>query len=258
MTASPASRPTQSQTVTPAANAAAFVAARDDVFSRIAGRYDLLCDLFSLFIHRLWKRRMAERVLTHDWRDMLDAASGTGAIALRVARALTDGDGRRVTVSDICERMLAIARRRAGPAARPLAFRHLDAETLVEIPDGSVDLYTISFAMKICDRGRVLREAFRVLKPNGLFLCLEASEIPFRPLQAAYLAYMKLCLPVIGYVATGGDHAAYDYLLRGIHAFPGAEGFAHEMAAQGFTDVAFRRLTLGIVAIHEGRKPRRD
>lgn len=237
------------------ANAAAFTAERDDVFSRIAGRYDLLCDLFSLMIHRAWKQHMARRVLAHDWRDMLDAASGTGAIALRVARAMPEGAGRRITVSDICHNMLAVAQRRAGPRPLPLTFRHLDAEALVEIPDGSIDLYTISFAMKICDRTKVMREAFRVLKPDGWFLCLEASDIPFRPLQLAYLAYMTACMPVIGSIATGGDHSAYDYLLRGIHAFPGADAFAAEMAAQGFAEVTFRRLSLGIVAIHEGRKP---
>src|SRR5262245_39686288 len=103
-------------------NAAAFAAARDDVFARIAGRYDVLCDVFSLFIHRAWKRGMAQRVLALPWSDMLDAAAGTGDIALRVAQGTVPADGRRIVVSDICQPMLAIAERRAGARARTLQF----------------------------------------------------------------------------------------------------------------------------------------
>jgi demethylmenaquinone methyltransferase / 2-methoxy-6-polyprenyl-1,4-benzoquinol methylase len=84
---------------------------------------------------------------------------------------------------------------------------------------------------------------------------MEASEIPFRPLHRAYLSYMNFCLPAIGLVATGGDRSAYEYLLRGIHEFPNAPTLANEIAARGFTDVSYRRFTLGIVAMHEARKP---
>lgn len=237
------------------ANAASFDAAYDDVFSRIAGRYDVLCDVFSLLIHRAWKRRMAQRVLARQWRDMIDVAAGTGDIALRVAPGLDPAEGRTVVVSDICEPMLAIAARRAGPLAQRLAFRKLDAHALVEIPSDSVDLYAMSFAMKICDRTRALSEAFRVLRPGGTFMCMEASHIPFRPLQRAYLAYMDFCLPAIAYVATGGDRSAYNYFLKGIHAFPDADALAQEIAGHGFADVRYERLTLGLVAIHEARKP---
>ena len=239
----------------PTVNAAAFKATHDDVFSRIAGRYDVLCDLFSLFIHRAWKRHMAQRVLTLRWRTMLDAAAGTGDISLRVRHGLSAADDRDITVSDICQPMLTVAERRAGRHAPSLNFRIMDAEAAPEIESNSIDLYTISFAMKICDRARVLAEAYRVLRPGGTFICMEASEIPFRPLHRAYLAYMNLCLPAIGYLATGGDHSAYEYLLRGIHDFPDAPEFAEEIAAQGFADVRYQRLSLGIVAMHEARKP---
>jgi len=239
-------------------NAAAFKPVNDDVFSRIAGRYDVLCDLFSLFIHRAWKHHMAQRVLALRWANMLDAAAGTGDIALRVMRWLSSGDDRTITVSDICQPMLTVAQRRAGAHASSLTFRVLNAEVAPEVEGESVDLYTISFGMKICDRKRVLAEAYRVLRPGGTFICMEASEIPFRPIHRAYLAYMNLCLPAIGFVATGGDHSAYEYLLRGIHEFPSAPAFAEEITTYGFTDVSFQRLTFGIVAMHEARKPARS
>jgi ubiquinone/menaquinone biosynthesis C-methylase UbiE len=109
--------------------------------------------------------------------------------------------------------------------------------------------------MKITDRHQVMREAWRVLKPGGTFICLEASEIPVPLIQRAYLAYMSVCMPIVGWAATGGDASAYEYLLKGVRAFPGAEEFAREVAAQGFVDVTFERMSAGIVAIHMARKP---
>src|SRR5690242_7165296 len=108
-------------------NAASFDAVADDVFSRIASRYDLLCDLFSFGIHRIWKRRMARRIAAARWDSMLDVAAGTGDIALRVIRQLDGATTRSCIVSDICPAMLDIARRRAGRLAGALQFRVFDA-----------------------------------------------------------------------------------------------------------------------------------
>jgi len=130
-----------------------------------------------------------------------------------------------------------------------------DAHGLVEVPSASVDLYSMSFGMKICDRGRAVPEAWRVLKPGGTFICLEASEIPVRFIHRLYLFYMSLCMPAIGWVATGGDASAYHYLLAGVRSFPGAAQFSDEIRAQGFVDVGHERLSFGIVAIHTARKP---
>ena len=231
------------------------IQARDNVFNRIASRYDLLCDLFSLGIHRLWKRRMAHRILALPWERMLDVAAGTGDIVLRVARNLGAKEQRTCIVSDICPTMLDIARRRAGRLANTLEFQTLDARRLTTIEAASIDLYSMSLGMKICDRKLALGEAWRVLRPGGTFICLEASEIPVRFLHRAYLTYMRLCMPVVGWAATGGDTSAYDYLLKGVHEFPGADRFADEIAAQGFIEVTYERLSLGIVAIHFARKP---
>ena len=235
-------------------NAAAFDTLADPVFDRIAGRYDLLCDLFSLGLHRLWKRRMAELIADEPWQCMLDSAAGTGDIALRMARR-TGVASRSVIVADISPAMLAIARRRAGGMADRLSFRVLDAHAMPEVPDASLDLYTISLALKICDRARVLDEVMRVLRPGGRLIVLEASAIVWPWLHRLYLAYMGVCMPVIGWVATGGDASAYRYLLRGVREFPDADALAAEVTARGFETVRFELMTFGIVAIHSARKP---
>jgi ubiquinone/menaquinone biosynthesis methyltransferase len=238
----------------PSVNAAGFVAHADDVFGRTAGRYDVLCDVFSLGIHRLWKRRVARVIAEAPWSVLLDGASGTGDIVLRVLSRQRMA-GRTVIAADLSDAMLAVAARRLGARPGQVSLRRLDAEAMPIIEDGSVDAYSMSLVMKICDRKRALAEAYRVLKPGWRLVILEASNIRWQPLHRAYLAYMALCMPVLGWLATGGDASAYRYLLHGIAEFPTAEAFAEEVAACGFRDVAFERLSLGIVAIHVAIKP---
>ncbi len=236
-------------------NAASFDPARDNVFARIAGRYDRLCDVFSLRIHRLWKSEMAAAIASHPGAVVLDAASGTGDIPLRVLRRLgaDNAAARTLWVTDLCPEMLAIARRKLAGCDANIAVA--DVHALSDFPASSVDLFSISFGMKICDRMRVLAEAFRVLRPGGTFFCLEAARIPVAPLHALYLAYMRWCLPMIARLATGGDASAYDYLVRGIHEFPAQRAFSAEMESFGFRGVRYRNMTLGIVALHSGTKP---
>jgi ubiquinone/menaquinone biosynthesis methyltransferase len=236
-------------------NAADFDAGTEDVFTRIAGRYDRLCDVFSVFAHRYWKSAMVRRIAQDPGSMLLDVASGTGDIALRVA-ASGGANPKRVIASDVCPAMLAIAKRKAATRRLSVDFRLLDAHRLSEIADESVDAYAISFGMKICDRPSVLKEALRVLTPDGTFYCLEASRIPVPAVHTAYLKYMDWCLPLIARIATDGDRGAYDYLLRGIHDFPGAPALAREMEAFGFENISYQYLTFGIVALHVARKPR--
>ncbi|MGH7002669.1 MAG: ubiquinone/menaquinone biosynthesis methyltransferase [Alphaproteobacteria bacterium] len=238
------------------ANAASFDPTNDNVFARIAGRYDRLCDVFSLLIHRRWKSYMAASIAGHPGAVVLDVASGTGDIPQRMIRRMASGvsNGRTIWVTDICPEMLAIARSKVAGGA---GVRHTiaDAHALHDFPSNSIDLYSISFGMKICDRGRVLSEAFRVLKPGGTFFCLEAARIPVAPLHALYLAYMKWCMPIVGRIATGGDASAYQYLLKGVQDFPAQHEFCAEIESHGFRDAAYRNLTFGIVALHSATKP---
>ncbi len=236
-------------------NAAEFYNPQDDVFGRIANRYDLLCDLFSLGIHRLWKRRVAAVIAKEPWSRLLDCATGTGDIILRVLNYKDIQLGQKIIASDISPQMLAIAQKRLASANSFVEFRLLDAHSIPDVPAESVDLYSMSLGLKICERSKVLREALRVLRPRGRLVVLESSNITWQWLYRTYLLYMNWCVPIIGWIATHGDASAYKYLLRGLENFPSAEELVQELVSIGFTDISFERLTLGIVAIHTARKP---
>lgn len=235
-------------------NAAAFEADDDDVFGRIAERYDMLCDLFSFGIHRIWKQQVARTIAQEEWSSLLDGATGTGDIIGRVlAHPLPST--RTIVAADLSPQMLRCAQRRLAPYAGRVRLALLDAEAMPSVASGSFDAYAISLGLKICNRQRALQEALRILKPGGRLIILETSDVQSPALRWAYLSYMSLCIPLIGWLATGGDASAYKYLLAGARSFPGAEAFADELASLGFSDVAFRRLSMGIVAIHTARKP---
>jgi demethylmenaquinone methyltransferase / 2-methoxy-6-polyprenyl-1,4-benzoquinol methylase len=234
------------------ANAATFDQSGDDVFARIATRYDALCDIFSLRLHRGWKDLMAKRMAAHKDAVILDVASGTGDIPARLLRK--GGAPSHLMVTDLCPQMLSLAREKLAHADR-VSFEIKNAEDLREVASDSIDVYSISFGMKICARDAVIREARRVLKPGGHFYCLEAARIPIEPIHQAYLAYMSWCMPLIGRLAANGDASAYTYLLRGVREFPGQRRFAEELEAAGFEAVRFTNMSLGIVALHEARKP---
>lgn len=238
-------------------NAAEFDTGSDDIFGRIAGRYDLLCDLFSFGIHRLWKREVAKYVSNENWTSLLDTATGTGDIVLRVLDLESSAVNRSIVASDISPQMLQIAEKRlAGRTGPTFQLQVLDAQKLHQIESESIDCYSMSLGMKICNRKSALEEAQRVLKPGGRIVVLEASNISIPWLHRVYLLYMGLCMPVIGWIATFGDTSAYKYLLHGIKEFPTAEELKLEMENMGLIDVEFKRLSLGIVAIHTARKPR--
>ena len=235
-------------------NAAEFAWKNDDVFGRIASRYGFLCDIFSFGIHRIWKQRVARRIASEEWTTLLDGATGTGDIILRALRN-NSVQGRTIIASDISPKMLAIAAQRLSLFSSAVSLRQLDAENMPSISDNSVDAYSISLGLKICNRHLAVQEAMRVLKPGGRLIVLEASNIPSPLLHRAYLVYMAICMPVLGWLVTGGDASAYKYLLHGIRDFPTAEKLAAELVTHGFEDVSFERLSLGIVAIHTARKP---
>ncbi len=230
----------------------------DKVFARMAESYDRLCDFFSLYTHRIWKNKLAKSIANTPGNNFLDIAAGTGDIALRVALRLKKNNDitfkKNIILGDICDQMLDIARRKADEKEIECNFCIIDAHNLKSIPSASIDVVSISFAMKICDRAQVLSAVHRVLKPGGKFFCLEASRIPYPWLQSLYLLYMGLCIPMIANGVTKGDRSAYNYLLKGINDFPDKSEFVKEIGTCGFKDVTATPLSLGIVALHVGIK----
>jgi ubiquinone/menaquinone biosynthesis C-methylase UbiE len=160
-----------------------------------------------------------------------------------------------IIASDISTKMLGVAQRKLGKHLDSVSLRQLDAEAMPSIASDSIDAYSISLGLKICNRDLVLHEALRIIRPGGRLIILEASNIPWALLNRAYLSYMAVCMPVLGWLATGGDASAYKYLLQGIRGFPSAERLGNELANHGFREVEFKRFSLGIVAIHTARKP---
>ena len=245
----------KTQTSINSVNAAEFHTEKDDIFGRIASRYDLLCDFFSFGIHRVWKRKVAKKIAEEPWAKLLDAASGTGDIVIRMLNRGKLSHNQNIVVSDISPKMLAIAEERLKGFSSQLEFKILDMHSMPEIETESIDLYSMSLGLKICDREKALVEAYRVLKPGGRLIVLEASNIPVSWLHQFYLTYMSLCMPLIGWIATKGDTSAYKYLLQGVKDFPSAEELENELCSYGYKDVSFERLSLGIVAIHVAYKP---
>jgi demethylmenaquinone methyltransferase/2-methoxy-6-polyprenyl-1,4-benzoquinol methylase len=219
------------------------------VFDSVAPRYDLMNDLMSLGVHRLWKRRFATRLAPAPGRTLLDLAGGTGDISF----AWLGLGGGPAILSDINARMLGVGRDRAiarGLVGR-LGFLVADAQAL-PLADGGLDRVAIAFGLRNCtNKAAVLREARRVLRPGGRFLCLEFSRVEVAVLAPAYDAWSFRVLPRLG-AAVAGDRESYQYLAESIRTFPDAEALAGMMRAAGLERVAFQRLSGGIAAIHEG------
>ena len=226
----------------------------DDVFHKVAGRYDLMNDLMSLGLHRVWKNLLVAKLHVPRRRAFkhLDVAGGTGDVAFRVAAA---GEDVEVTVVDVNGDMLSVGEKRAAkrPFSPRLTFVEGDAEAL-PLPDARFDTYTIAFGIRNVPRiENALREAYRVLKRGGRFLCLEFSRVDLPVMDRLYDAYSFAAIPPIGKAVTG-DGGAYRYLVESIRKFPPPERFAEMIGEAGFARVEFTRLSGGIVAIHSGWK----
>ena len=221
------------------------------VFSSVAARYDLMNDLMSAGVHRLWKDAMVSWLAPRPGMQVLDVAGGTGDIAFRMLDRM-GGDG-AVTVLDLTQDMLDEGRRRAeakGVRGR-LDWVCGDAMAL-PFPDRTFDAYTIAFGIRNVTRPEAaLAEAFRVLKPGGRLMVLEFSQVTEDLLQRAYDAYSFAVIPRMGQMVTG-DRDSYQYLIESIRKFPDQERFAAMIRAAGFEQVAWRNYTLGVVAVHSG------
>ena len=227
----------------------------NEVFHKVANRYDLMNDLMSAGMHRLWKDAMVAWLnppKRPGWR-VLDVAGGTGDIAFKIVEA--SHRNAHATVLDINGSMLAVGRERADKKglAENVDFVEANAEEL-PFEAGRFDAYTIAFGIRNVPRiDAALEEAFRVLKPGGRFLCLEFSEVEMPLLDKAYDAWSFNAIPKIGKAVTG-DGEPYSYLVESIRKFPNQINFAAMITRAGFGRVAWRNYSAGIAAVHSGWK----
>ena len=220
-----------------------------EVFSSVARRYDIMNDLMSGGMHRLWKDRFVSRVKPRPGEEILDMAGGTGDVAFRMARR-----GAKVTVADINADMLEVGRERAArQALTGLEWRVENAEALT-FDGGSFDAYTIVFGIRnVTDIPAALREAHRVLKRGGRFYCMEFSSSDWPGFSALYEAFASNVIPKIG-KAVADDEESYRYLVESIRRFPRPPAFREMVADAGFVRANAEPMLGGLVTIHSGWK----
>ena len=226
----------------------------DDVFHKVARRYDLMNDLMSGGLHRAWKDTLVTAINppTSDRAfSLLDVAGGTGDISFRTIAA--GGAGTHATVADINAEMLGVGRERAFQQALDDAVTFVDANAeSLPFPDKRFDAVSIAFGIRNVPRIDVaLSEMHRVLRLGGRFLCLEFSNVDVPGLDALYELYSFNVVPALGRMVAG-DAEPYRYLVESIRRFPRPNAFAEMMRAAGFARVSHRALSGGIVALHSG------
>ncbi|MGB1177117.1 MAG: class I SAM-dependent methyltransferase [Candidatus Puniceispirillaceae bacterium] len=222
-----------------------------DVFDSVASRYDLMNDLMSGGVHRLWKAAMVDWMAPQPYQHLVDLAGGTGDISLRFLKA----GGGSAAVTDINESMLAAGRKRRdlGKLADRINWCVGNAEAL-PFQTASADLVTIAFGLRnVTHREAAIAEAHRILRPGGRFLCLEFSQVSSDVLARAYDAWSFNVLPRLGQLVAG-DADSYRYLVESIRTFPTPEVLADMFAGAGFAQVRVRRMSAGIACIHSGWK----
>lgn len=222
------------------------------VFTRVASKYDIMNDVMSMGIHRIWKDAMMDWLAPRPGQRLLDVAGGTGDVSFRF---LNRAPGAHATVLDMTESMLVEGRQRAEASdmADRLDWVVGDAMAL-PFKANTFDVYTISFGIRNVTRVQdALNEAYRVLRPGGRLMVLEFSQLPNATMQKAYDLYSFNVIPVMGQIIAN-DRDSYQYLVESIRKFPDQDTFAAMIRRAGFGQVSYRNLSLGIAALHSGWK----
>ncbi|XXK34674.1 bifunctional demethylmenaquinone methyltransferase/2-methoxy-6-polyprenyl-1,4-benzoquinol methylase UbiE [Rhodobacteraceae bacterium nBUS_22] len=222
------------------------------VFGSVASRYDIMNDVMSGGIHRLWKDAMMDWLAPRSGQKLLDVAGGTGDIAYRFLKRAGQG---HATVLDLTAEMLVEGRKRAeaNQMIDQLDWSVGDAMAL-PFPDNSFDVYTISFGIRNVTRPQdALNEAFRVLRPGGRLMVLEFSQIPNPAMQWAYDLYSFNLIPLMGQLIAN-DRDSYQYLVESIRKFPDQDMFLNMVRSVGFENAKYRNLTAGVACLHSGWK----
>ena len=222
------------------------------VFNSVASRYDVMNDVMSVGIHRLWKDAMMDWLAPRSGQRLLDVAGGTGDIAFRFLKRAGSG---HATVLDLTEPMLVAGRKRAEAEQMAGSIDWVVGDAMaLPFEANSFDVYTISFGIRNVTRPQqALDEAFRVLRPGGRLMVLEFSQLPNRALQKAYDLYSFNVIPRMGQVIAR-DRDSYQYLVESIRNFPDQETFLGMIRQAGFEQAKYRNLSMGIAALHSGWK----
>ncbi|WP_299968498.1 bifunctional demethylmenaquinone methyltransferase/2-methoxy-6-polyprenyl-1,4-benzoquinol methylase UbiE [uncultured Roseobacter sp.] len=222
------------------------------VFSSVASRYDVMNDVMSGGIHRLWKDAMMDWLAPRAGQRLLDVAGGTGDIAFRF---LKRAGAAHATVLDLTEPMLTEGRARAEAAQMGDSLDWIVGDAMaLPFDDASFDVYTISFGIRNVTRPQeALAEAYRVLKPGGRLMVLEFSQLPNPAMQRAYDLYSFNVIPRMGQIIAK-DRDSYQYLVESIRNFPDQETFLGMIRSAGFGNAKYRNLTMGVACLHSGWK----
>ena len=222
------------------------------VFSNVASKYDIMNDVMSIGIHRVWKDAMMDWLTPRASHRLLDVAGGTGDVAFKFLRR---APGAEAVVCDMTESMLIEGRKRAEAASLDDSLEWIVGDAMaLPFEDNSFDVYTISFGIRNVTRiPDALSEAYRVLRPGGRLMVLEFSQLTNPMMQKAYDLYSFNVIPRMGQMIAG-DSESYQYLVESIRQFPDQDTFAGMIRRAGFDNVKYRNLTFGVAALHSGWK----